>query len=74
MKVIPVLNGPLVLSTSMMVSIELPLRYSNENTLQKTVMPDIKLKINYNNNDNNNNDSDKGVNTNKHIHYSLVIT
>ena len=43
MKVIPVLYGPLVLRTSTIVSIELPLRYSNEKTLAKVVMPQSKL-------------------------------
>ena len=43
MNVIPVLKGPLVFSTSMIVVISLPLRYSDENTLQNMVMPQMRL-------------------------------
>lgn len=44
MNVIPVLKGPLVFSTSTMVVMSLPLRYSDENTLQNIVMPHIRLR------------------------------
>ena len=47
MKVTPVLKGPLVFSTSMIVAIELPLYSSRENTLQKTIIPHSRLRDNH---------------------------